>query len=135
MSDNCVALVRRIYETGCWDSGGDPGAALEYLDEAFQFINPSHAVLSSPRYGHQGFLDAMRNPREAFEFWRHEPLSFHGGGDHVLVDIMVSTRGELSEIEFKRPEWHVWTLRHGKAIRVAWLEDEAEARALAGLRV
>jgi hypothetical protein len=52
----------------------------------------------------------------------------------VLVDIMLSTRGELSGIEFKRPEWHVWTLRHGKAIRVAWLEDEAEARALAGLR-
>jgi ketosteroid isomerase-like protein len=133
MSQENVKVVRGIYATGCWDSGGDPLAALRFLDEAFVFVNPSHAVLSAPRYGHDGFVAAMRNPVEAFDSWCHEPLAFHDGGEHVLVDIMLSTRGGLSGIEFQRPEWHVWTLRDEKATRVAWLEDRAEARRLARL--
>jgi ketosteroid isomerase-like protein len=133
MSEDNVAIVRRIYATGCWDSGGDPVAALEYLHEDFEFVNPPHAVLSSPRHGHEGFVAAMENPSEAFDSWRHQPLAFHDCSDRVLVDIMLSTRGQGSGIEFQRPEWHVWTLRDGKAARVAWLEDEAEARHLAGV--
>jgi ketosteroid isomerase-like protein len=128
-----VEIVRRIYATGCWDSGGDPLAALAYLDEEFEFVNPPHAVLSAPRYGHDGFVAAMKNPIEAFDSWRHEPLSFHDGGDRVLVDIMLRTHGQRSGIDYQRPEWHVWTLRDGKAVRVAWLEDQALARELAGL--
>jgi ketosteroid isomerase-like protein len=133
MSQANVEVVRSIYSTGCWNSDGDPLAALAYLDEAFVFVNPSHAVLSAPRHGHEGFVAAMRNPVEAFDFWCHEPLAYHDGGDRVLVDIMLSTRGDFSGIEFQRPEWHVWTLQEGKATQVAWLEDRAEARRLAGL--
>jgi hypothetical protein len=61
MSQENVEVVR-IYATGCWDSGGDPVAALEYLHKDFEFVNPPHAVLPSPRYGHQGFVAAMENP-------------------------------------------------------------------------
>ena len=131
MSRENVELVRRIYATGCWYSGSDPATALEYLHEDFEFVNPPHAVLSSPRYGHEGFVAAMVNPGEAFDSWHHEPLAFHDHGDRVLVDIMLSTRGQESGIEFQRPEWHVWTLREGKAASVAWLEDEAAAHDLA----
>jgi ketosteroid isomerase-like protein len=90
-------------------------------------------VLSAPRYGHEGFIAAMRSPIEAFAVWRREPLEFHDAGERVLVEIMLRTRGQRSGIDFARPEWHVWTLRDGKAVRVAWLEDEVRARELAGI--
>jgi ketosteroid isomerase-like protein len=133
MSRQNLELVQSIYATGCWDSGGDPHAALVYLDEEFEFINPPNAVLSAPRRGHDGFIAAMQNPMDAFDLVRHEPLAFHDGGDHVLVDIMAHIQGGRSGIELHRPEWHVWTLRGGKAVRVMWLEDHAQARRLAGL--
>ena len=78
-------------------------------------------------------IAAIQNPIEAFDYWRHEPLAYHDGGDRVLVDISLRTHGQGSGIELERPEWHVWTIERGKAARVAWLEDKAEARTLAGL--
>jgi ketosteroid isomerase-like protein len=133
MSEENVETVRAIYETGCWDSGSDPAAAFRFLDPSIEFVNPKDAVVPGTRHGHEGFAIAMQSADDAFESFSHEPLAYQDAGEHVLVDIMFHARGGTSQIALSRPEWHVWTLRDGKAIRVEWFKDREEALRYAGL--
>jgi ketosteroid isomerase-like protein len=128
-----VELVRSIYATGCWDIGVDPTPALTYLSEEFEFVNDPEAAMPGTRHGREGFAIAMQSADDALEYFRHEPLAYTALGEHVLVDIMLHARGRSSQVALSRPEWHVWTLRDGKADRVQWFKDEAAARAYAGL--
>jgi ketosteroid isomerase-like protein len=134
MSEENVEVVRRVYATGCWNSEEDPRAALPYLaDDGFEFVNPAHAVVPGTRHGHEGFIKAMRSATEALSYWHHEPLAFRDCGDCVLVDIDATVRGLGSGIEITRPEWHIWTLREGKVIRLEWVDDRRKALEVAGV--
>jgi ketosteroid isomerase-like protein len=128
-----VELVRRIYATGCWEIGVDPTPALAYISEDFEFVNDPEAAMPGTRHGHEGFAIAMQSADDALEYFRHEPLAYAARGEHVLVDVMLHARGRSSQLALSRPEWHVWTLHDGKAVRVQWFKDEAAARAYAGL--
>lgn len=134
MSRENVELVRKIYATGCWDSGRDPAPAFRFLDPGIEFVNPQDAAMPGTRHGHEGFAVAMQSARDALEYFSHEPLAFLDAGDHVVVDIMLHARGRASQLELSRPEWHVWTLRGGKAVRVEWFKDGDAARRFAGLK-
>ena len=133
MSEEDVQLVRRIYATGCWDSGVDPAAAFQFLAPTFEFVNPADAVVPGTRRGHHGFALAMQSAGDAFESFSHEPLAYTDAGEHVLVDIMLYARASTSQLALSRPEWHVWTLREGKAVRVEWFKERADALKYAGL--
>jgi ketosteroid isomerase-like protein len=50
-----------------------------------------------------------------------------------MVDIMLHARGRMSGLSLSRPEWHVWTVRNGKAVRVEWFKREDAALRFAGL--
>lgn len=65
MSSHAVEIVHRIYSSGAWDSDGDPTAALEFIDAAFEFVNPADAVVPGTRHGHEGFLLAMQSAVDA----------------------------------------------------------------------
>jgi ketosteroid isomerase-like protein len=133
MGPDNVEAVRSIYASGCWNSDGDPAAALDFLDPAFEFVNPVDAAMPGTRHGHEGFVLAMHSAVDALEFFRHEPLDFRHAGDHVVVDIMLHARGRMSGLELSRPEWHVWTMRAGKAVRVEWFKERNAALQFAGL--
>jgi ketosteroid isomerase-like protein len=133
MSEENVKIVRRIYATGCWDSGRDPAPAFQFLDPDIEFVNPPDAAMPGKRHGHEGFAVAMQSAVDALEFFSHEPVAFMDGGEYVVVDIMLHARGRTSQLELSRPEWHVWTLRGGKAVRVEWFMDRAAALQFAGL--
>lgn len=128
-----VEVVRSIYATGCWDIGVDPAPALAYISDDFEFVNDPEAAMPGTRHGHHGFAIAMQSADDALEYFSHEPLAYSACGEHVLVDIMLHARGRASHVALSRPEWHVWTLRDGKAVRVRWFKDQAVARAHAGL--
>jgi ketosteroid isomerase-like protein len=128
-----VELVRAIYASGCWDIGVDPTPALVYISEDFEFVNDPEAAMPGTRHGHEGFAIAMQSADDALGYFRHEPLAYAAHGEHVLVDIMLHARGRSSQVALSRPEWHVWTLRGGSAVRVQWFKNEAMARAYAGL--
>jgi ketosteroid isomerase-like protein len=128
-----VDLVRSIYATGCWDIGVDPTPALAYISEDFEFVNDPEAAMPGTRHGHEGFAIAMQSADDALEYFRHEPVAFTARGEQVLVDIMLHARGRVGQVTLSRPEWHVWTVRGGKAIRVQWFKDRATARAYAGV--
>lgn len=127
MSQANVEVVRAIYATGCWDSHGDPAAAFLFLDPNFKFVNPEDAAMPGVRHGHNGFATAMQSAVDALEFFSHEPLRFWDAGEHVVVDIMLHARGRVSQLALSRPEWHVWTLRNGKAVRVEWFKERDAA--------
>ncbi len=133
MSKENVEVVRQIYATGCWDSGNDPAPAFPFLDPDIEFVNPEDAAMPGTRHGHQGFAMAMQSALDALEFFSHEPLAFDDAGDHVVVEIMLHARGRTSQLELSRPEWHVWTLRNGKAMRVEWFKDRDAALQFAGV--
>lgn len=132
MTEDNVEIVRRIYATGCWDSGRDPTPAFQFLDPNIEFVNPEDAAMPGTRHGHEGFAFAMQSAVDALEFFSHEPLAFEAAGEHVVVDIMLHARGRASGLELSRPEWHVWTLRDGKAVRVEWCKTRDAALRLAG---
>jgi ketosteroid isomerase-like protein len=134
MSDENIEIVRQIYATGCWDSGRDPSPAFPPLDPDIEFVNPVDAAMPGTRHGHQGFAAAMQSATDALEFFSHEPLAFTDAAEHVVVDIMLHARGRASQLELSRPEWHVWTLRDAKAVRVEWFKDRGAALGFAGLR-
>jgi ketosteroid isomerase-like protein len=128
-----VEVVRNIYATGCWDIGVDAPPAFAYLSEDFEFVNDPEAAMPGTRRGHAGFATAMQSAADVFEYFRHEPAAYAPHGEHVLVDIMLHARGRVGQVTLSRPEWHVWTVRGGKAIRVQWFKDRATARAYAGV--
>jgi ketosteroid isomerase-like protein len=128
-----IEIVRNIYATGCWDIGVDAAPALIYISEDFEFVNDPEAAMPGIRHGHEGFASAMQSAADVLEHFRHEPLAYTACGDHVLVDVMLHARGRLGQVALSRPEWHVWTLRDGKAVRVQWFKEQAAARALADL--
>jgi ketosteroid isomerase-like protein len=132
MSRN-VEIVRRIYATGCWDSGRDAAAAFPFLDPDFEFVNPEDAAMPGTRHGHEGFAVAMQSAVDALEFFSHEPLAFMDAGDHVVVDVMLHARGRSSQLALSRPAWHVWTMGHGKAVRVEWFKERGSALEFAGV--
>lgn len=132
MSEN-LDLVRSIYATRCWDIGVDATPALQYISEDFEFVNDPEAAMPGTRHGHEGFASAMQSANDVLEVFRHEPLAYTACGERVLVDIMLHARGRASQVPLSRPEWHVWTVRDGKAVRVQWFKDRAAARAYADL--
>jgi ketosteroid isomerase-like protein len=133
VSSHNVEIVRRVYASGAWDSDGDPTAALGFIDPEFEFVNPPDAVVPGTRHGHEGFLLAMQSAIDALEHFSHEPVGFAHAGDKVMVDIMLHARGRMSGVALSRPEWHVWTIRDGKAARVEWFKEHDAARRFAGL--
>jgi ketosteroid isomerase-like protein len=133
MARDNVEFVRGIYATGAWDSDGDARAALPYLVEDFEYVNPAHAVVAGRRHGHDGFVAAMEGMRDAFSSWRHDLLAFEPAGERVLVSLRFLNVARHTGIEFARMEWHVWLVREGRAASVAWFHDEDDARREAGI--
>jgi ketosteroid isomerase-like protein len=133
VSSRNVEIVRGIYSSGAWDSEGDPTLALDFIDTEFEFVNPVDAVVPGTRQGHEGFLLAMQSAVDALEHFSHEPIRFADAGEKVMVDIMLHARGRMSGLSLSRPEWHVWTIRNEKAVRVEWFKQEDAALRFAGL--
>jgi ketosteroid isomerase-like protein len=107
---------------------------------ALEFIHPDVEVHSGPELpdpqvyrNHQGFLDNIREWSEVFEELRYEPEEFVEVGDRLLVIVLVSGRGRESGAGFEQRQAHVWTIREGKAVRLDFYLDRAEAETAVGL--
>jgi ketosteroid isomerase-like protein len=54
-------------------------------------------------------------------------------GGRVFVTHLIRARGKGSGLELTETYWSVWTLRDGRALKLALFVDRARARAAAGL--
>jgi ketosteroid isomerase-like protein len=131
MSQENVEVVQRIYEEGWFDRNPEPLLVLMTPD--VEFVNPSDAVDSGVRRGHDGVRTAFRNVKEAFDTSRHELRNLFGAGDVVVAAVSSFVRTRGSEVDVVQEEAHTWTFRDGKIVRFEWGRDLDAALDAAGL--
>jgi len=82
MSQENVETVRALYEA--WNSPGGFEAAIAFISDDFEWVNPPYAVEPGTKYGHAGWRAAGDNLAAAFHVRTHELLEVRGLGGRVL---------------------------------------------------
>jgi ketosteroid isomerase-like protein len=129
MAGENVELVRRAYHV--FDT--DLSALLELLDPRIEWVSPSDSIEPGARSGHDGVKHAYAATAAAWEHPTHTPEEFFDNGDRVLVEVTFRGHGRGSGMDADRPEFHVWTVRGGKAVRFEWFYQRPEALEATGL--
>ncbi|MGH2978662.1 MAG: nuclear transport factor 2 family protein [Solirubrobacterales bacterium] len=129
MSDR-EQLIRRGYDA--WNRG-DFETMEKLLDREFE-IDATDRVLNPDRYvGLAGFRRLASEMFEIWDSWLIEPDEFVEHGDLVFVTHRIRARGKGSGLELEQTYWSVWTVRDGRAVKLALYVDHDRARAAAGL--
>jgi ketosteroid isomerase-like protein len=132
MSQENVDLLRRGYEAF---AEGDMETVLGLLDSNL-VSEEGEQTLDTPGtyYGRQGLLDMFASVNQGLDSVRYTPERFVDLGDRVLVDVRRSGRGSLSGAPVDRPQFHLWDLADGRAVRFRSYGDRSEALEAVGLR-
>jgi thioredoxin reductase (NADPH) len=125
-----IELVRRFYDA--WNGANPAPRCLALLSEDFEWVNPSYAIDTGIRRGHDGWRTVTANLDSTFAYYRHEPLEMLANGDRVLCLAKFHARGH-SGAALDKDEPHVFTLREGKIARLEWFNQADEAYAAAGI--
>jgi len=113
------------------------------MDALFEFYDPevewdmTHSYVPDMGvfHGHDGVREFFREWRAFCAEYRAEPEEFTDAGEGVEVRVRQRGRGRVSSAGADMPVyWQVYTLRDGRAVRVAIYRDVAEALAAAGIR-
>ena len=131
MSAENIELVRALYEA--WNRPDGDEDVIGFLSDDFEFVNPGNAVEPGTRHGHTGWGQAMSSLDAAFHEFRHELGEMRDLGDRVLCFTTFVARTTDDSVAFRQDEQQLWTLRDGKAARLQWFHDRAEALDAAGL--
>ena len=129
-ADN-LDVMRRIVETA---ARGDYGAVLADLDPEVAIDDTD--ILDADDYrGHASFAKWLARWDESWESWRVEELEVRGAGDDQAVALfqMVAT-GRGSSVELTRRDALVGRFRDGKALELAYYNDQPRALSAAGLK-
>jgi ketosteroid isomerase-like protein len=124
MRDGDAELLRTAYEV--WNRR-DFARIWELLDPEV-VVDARARVMNPDVYtGHEGFQRMVDEMGETWDEWRLEPEEIIDGGDRVVVATRVRARGRASGIELDDLVYNVWTLRDGKALRLALYYDKDDA--------
>jgi ketosteroid isomerase-like protein len=127
VSPENVELVRRLYETGRFDT--DPAEWLpELATEDIEYVNPPYAVEPGVRRGPEEVVAAMRRFAEVWRGSRHELHEVVGDGDVVVAAVSWYALSRDSETELVQEEAHTWTIRDGRIARFEWGRNLSNAR-------
>jgi ketosteroid isomerase-like protein len=132
MSRENVEVVRALYEA--WNGPNGREAALAFLSDDFEYVNPDYAVEPGTRHGHAGWSQAMNSLDAAFHRSEHKVGEAMDLGDRVLCFTTFVARTSDDSVALRQAEPHLWTVRNGKVVRLQWFHDRAEALKAAGLR-
>ena len=130
MSAANVEIVRRIYRA--WGQG-KVSDARELLDPDIEWVNPPDAVEPGTRRGIEDFTAALAMVTDTFDRPDIEIEDFLEAGEQVVVIGVLRGRGQSSGIAIERRQGYVWTIRGGRAVRMAWFNDADEALESAGV--
>jgi ketosteroid isomerase-like protein len=97
------------------------------VDASDRVLNPDHYA------GLSGFRRLADELAEVWDTWEVEPVELVQSGDRTFVASSIRARGRGSGVEVVRTYWHVWTVRGGKATKLALYVDRDRALAAAGL--
>src|SRR3954447_3470631 len=98
MSQENMAMVRRIYEDGWLDHG--PDRVLTLVAPDAEYVNPPEAVEPGIRRGAAELAHAFQSFSESFDSSRHELHELFDGGDSVVAWVSFCTRigGSQNEV-------------------------------------
>jgi hypothetical protein len=129
MSEN-VEILRRLYAE--W-ARGDFGGNRDVLDPDIEWQQHSDAVEPGTRRGPDDVGRMTRNIFAVLDQFRAEAEEFLDAGDQVVVVARIRGAGRASGVELDQRFAFLWTMREGKAVRVAVFHTRPEALEAAGL--
>jgi ketosteroid isomerase-like protein len=129
VSQENVEIVRRLYAT--WNSE-DRWAVLSLVDPEAEAVLTG-ALNDGTYRGHAGVRQLLEEFWTQFEDQRTEVEECIDAGDAVFTSVVHRGRGKGSGVEVEWPQWQVFTLRDGKAVRWRLFSDRREALKAAGL--
>ena len=108
------------------------------LDPQIEWRPPPHAPTAGVYRGLDEAADELMTWSEPFDEFRWEPKEIldagvRGGEWRWMVGGRMSGQGKTSGVETAIDEFHVWTLRGGRAVRMEMYLDRDEAVRAAGL--
>jgi ketosteroid isomerase-like protein len=123
MSQENVEVVRRFLL-------GEVEDAMSYADPNIVW-NPAE---ESAGLGHDAVRASLDRWKGEWDDYELRPEEFEHIGDRVLVTVRISGRGRGSGIEIDARLYDVYTLRHGKIVRMDQFTEQSEALEAVGLR-
>jgi len=134
VSQENVELVRGLYEAL---ARRDSVAPFEvYAEDIVWDVSQSRTAFLRTRTvsrGHAGVRQAWRDWFSAFSEIDAEVAELIDAGDQVVAVIRERELGRASGVPVEATHAAVWTLAHGKVIRMQMLDDRAQALKAVGL--
>lgn len=108
------------------------------LDPEIEWMPPASAPQDPVYHGREGAVAELGEWTESFDDFHWAPQEFFEAGDRHrdwiwVVAGRMSGRGRASGAETEVDEFHVWTFRRGRAVRMAMYLDRADAFRAAGI--
>jgi ketosteroid isomerase-like protein len=117
MSSQNVDLVRAGFEAL---SEGGVEALLPFIHAEFEVTTPANLAAEPDTYrGHDGVRRYFDSFYDAMDEVRFEPQELREAGERVIVAVTLMARGRTTGIETRQEFAMAWSLRDGKAVRVA----------------
>jgi ketosteroid isomerase-like protein len=130
MSRENIETIRAFYAR--WDHDDVPGFSKLLADDA-EFVSPAGAIDSGARRGRSGFAAVRRAVGDRFGSFSHEIRDVRDAREQVVASVVFKAEGAGGGIAVEQREFHVWTLRDGQIVRLAWFHNLDEALEAAGL--
>ena len=131
MSQENVEIVQRLFQVYNDRSFGEHADLID--SEMIWDFSRAELPDGSSYTGRSEFLSFIEAWEEGFETEHMEPHEILDAGDHVVVTVNHHGRGMRSGIEIDQTFVMVWTIRHGRAVRMALFPTRTEALEAVGL--
>jgi ketosteroid isomerase-like protein len=118
-----IDLIRGGFDTFA-DDGID--AILQLMDPEIELLTPANPDMQRGT-GHDGVRRSLNGLLEMFEYWNVEALEFVDLGENIVVSVCQYARGRGSGVTVESRSAWLFTMRNGKAVRLALHTDKAEA--------
>jgi ketosteroid isomerase-like protein len=103
------------------------------IDPDLEWLPPGQAPTAGTYRGAGAAEQEVGSWTEPFDDFYWEPVEVLLGGDCLVVGGRMGGTGRGSGIEVEQEEFHVWTLRDGRVVRMQMFLDRGEALAAAGI--
>jgi uncharacterized protein len=135
MSQENLEIVRRVYEAS---ARRDTATVLSLYDPGVEWDMTHHPYGEmdeggGSRFGHEGLRAWFRDWYEVFEDFEHECDDLIDAGEHVVSVGTDHAQGRESGVQVHTQLAGVWTIRHGKVVRVVWFASVEDALEAVGL--
>jgi uncharacterized protein len=131
MSQENVEASRRMWDRFLAD---DIPGTLAFLDQEIEVHDVPGLPDARVYHGRQGWLDQIKNFREAFTEMAYEPLEFIDAGDKVVAVIRATGVAKVGGLEGEATYAQVETSRDGKVVTMQYFSSKDQALEAAGLR-